>query len=90
MSEEVMQFTDYLSFFCSWLKCTSRFNLSNPISFCPLFYTSFSLIFNNLQANVGIRDYFTLIMHLALEEESGLLSLRKDIETPNKHTKRME
>ncbi len=89
MSEEVLQFTDYL-FFCSWLKCTSRLNLSNPISFCPLFYTSFSLIFNNLQANVRIRDFFTLIMHLAPEEEFGLLSPRKDIETPNKHTKRME
>ena len=31
-----------------------------------------------------------LIVHLAQEEESGLLSLRKDIETPIKHTKRME
>ena len=56
----------------------------------PLFYTSILLIFNNLQANVRIRDFFMLIMHLAQEEESGLLSLRKDIETPNKHTKRME
>lgn len=26
-----------------------------------------------------IRDFFMLIMHLAQEEESGLLSLRKDI-----------
>lgn len=58
--------------------------------FAPLFYTSILLIFNNLQVNVRIRDFFTLIIHLALEEESGLLSLRKDIETPNKHTKRME
>lgn len=48
------------------------------------------LIFNNLQANVKIRDFFTLIIHLAPEEEFGLLSPRKDIETPNKHTKRME
>lgn len=31
-----------------------------------------------------------LIIHLAPEEEFGLLSPRKDIETPNKHTKRME
>ena len=30
-----------------------------------------------------------LNMHLAPEEEFGLLSPRKDIETPNKHTKRM-
>ena len=55
-----------------------------------LFYTFILLIFNNLQANAKIRDFFTLIMHLAPEEEFGLLSLRKDIETPNKHTKRME
>ena len=59
-------------------------------TFCPLFYTSILLIFNNLQVNVRIRDFFILIIHLAPEEESGLLSLRKDIETPNKHTKRME
>ena len=72
------------------LKRTLRLNLSNPISFCPLFYTSILLIFNNLQASVRIRDFFMLIMYLAQEEESGLLSLRKDIETPNKHTKRME
>ena len=58
--------------------------------FLPLFYTFILLIFNNLQANVKIRDFFTLIMHLAPEEEFGLLSPRKDIETPNKHTKRME
>lgn len=58
--------------------------------FAPLFYTSILLIFNNLQVNVRIRDFFTLIIHLAPEEESGLLSLRKYIETPNKHTKRME
>lgn len=56
----------------------------------PLFYASILLIFNNLQVNVRIRDFFTLIIHLTPEEESGLLSLRKDIETPNKHTKRME
>lgn len=31
-----------------------------------------------------------LIMHLSPEEEFSLLSSRKDIETPNKHTKRME
>ena len=72
------------------LKRTLRLNLSNPISFHLLFYTFILLIFNNLQANVRIRDFFMLIMYLAQEEESGLLSLRKDIETPNKHTKRME
>ena len=72
------------------LKRTLRLNLSNPISFHLLFYTFILLIFNNLQANVRIRDFFMLIVHLAQEEESGLLSLRKDIETPNKHTKRME
>ena len=72
------------------LKRTLRLNLSNPISFHLLFYTFILLIFNNLQANVRIRDFFMLIVHLAQEEESVLLSLRKDIETPNKHTKRME
>ena len=72
------------------LKRTLRLNLSNPISFYLLFYTFILLIFNDLQANVRIRDFFMLIMHLSQEEESGLLSLRKDIETPNKHTKRME
>lgn len=71
------------------LKRTLRLNLSNPISFHLLFYTFILLIFNNLQANVRIRDFFMLIVHLA-QEESGLLSLRKDIETPIKHTKRME
>ena len=71
-------------------KLTLRLNLSNPISFCLLFYTFIFLIFNDLQANVRIRDFFTLIMYLAPEEEFGLLSPRKDIETPNKHTKRME
>lgn len=89
MFEEVLQFTDYLSFLFM-AKVYFKTQLIESYFFCPLFYTSFSLIFNNLQANVRIRDYFTLIMHLAPEEESGLLSLRKDIETPNKHTKRME
>ena len=72
------------------LKRTLRLNLSNPISFHLLFYTFILLIFNKLQANVKIRYFFMLIMHLAPEEEFGLLSPRKDIETPNKHTKRME
>lgn len=71
--------------YCFW---TENVREAFVCTFCPLFYTSILLIFNNLQVNVRIRDFFTLIIHLAPEEESGLLSLRKDIETPNKHTKR--
>ena len=43
------------------LKRTLRLNLSNPISFHLLFYTFILLIFNNLQANVRIRDFLCLL-----------------------------
>lgn len=69
---------------------TLRFNLSNSITICSLFYTPTILIFNSLRRAVKIRDFFMLIMHRAPEEGSGWIYLQKGIERPNRHTRRRE
>ena len=56
------------------------------LGFCLLFYTLIRILFNNLQGNVRIRDFFMLIMHWSPEEGSDGPSLQKDTLTPSRHT----